>query len=179
MQDVHVKLNPGFPCKSSIQRAEDYFIFVSKLDLNLKNELIKVCILSTALYGAEAWTLGKVVQKYLESFEMWGWRRMEISWTDRVKSKEVLHRVKEERNVIHAVKRRKATWTGHILRRNCRLNHVIEGKIEGIGRQGRYVSGYWLTLRKREDTGNWKRQQLIDLLFAFHALVSQTVWWCV
>ena len=109
MQDVHVKLNPGFPCKSSIQRAEDYFIFVSKLDLNLKNELIKVCILSTALYGAEAWTLGKVVQKYLESFEMWGWRRMEISWTDRVKSKEVLHRVKEERNVIHAVKRRKAT----------------------------------------------------------------------
>jgi len=58
------------------------------------------------LYGAEAW---KVVQKYLESFEVWGWRRMEISWTDRVKSKEVLYRVKEERNVIRTVKRRKAT----------------------------------------------------------------------
>jgi hypothetical protein len=30
-------------------------------------------------------------QKYLESFEMWCWRRMETtSWTDRVKNEEVL-----------------------------------------------------------------------------------------
>jgi len=90
------------------------------------------------MYGAEAWTLGEIVQKYLESFEVWRWRRMEeISWTDRVKSEEVLHRVKEERNLIHTVKRRKATRTGHILRRNCRLIHVIEGKIERTGRRGR------------------------------------------
>ena len=61
------------------------------------------------MYGAEAWTLGKAVQKYLESFEMCGWRRMEFSWTDRVKSKEVLQRVKEERTVIRTAKRRKAT----------------------------------------------------------------------
>ena len=33
---------------------------------------------------------------------------MEISWTDRVKNEEVLHRVKEERNVIYTIKRRKA-----------------------------------------------------------------------
>jgi hypothetical protein len=44
--------------------------------------------------GAETWTLPKVDQKYLESFEMWCWRRMEkISWTDRVRNEEVLHRV--------------------------------------------------------------------------------------
>ena len=36
-------------------------------------------------FGAENLTLQKVDQKYLESFEMWCWRRMEkISWTDRV-----------------------------------------------------------------------------------------------
>ena len=35
--------------------------------------------------------LRKVVEKYLESFEMWCWRRMEkISWTDRVRNEEVL-----------------------------------------------------------------------------------------
>ena len=27
--------------------------------------------------------------------------------------------------------KRKATWIGHILRRNCLLKHVIEGKIAG------------------------------------------------
>jgi hypothetical protein len=35
------------------------------------------------------------------------------------------------------IKRRKATWIGHILRRNCLIKHVSEGKIEGVGRGGR------------------------------------------
>jgi hypothetical protein len=86
------------------------------------------------LYGAETWTLRKVDQKYLESFEMWCWRRMEkISWIDRVRNEEVrvLHRVKEERNMLHTIKRIKANWIGHILRRNCLLKHVIVGKLEG------------------------------------------------
>jgi hypothetical protein len=73
---------------------------------------------------------------------MWRWRRMEkISWTDRVRNEEVLHRVKEERNILHTIQIRKANWIGHILRRNCLLKHVIEGKIEGrievAGRRGR------------------------------------------
>jgi hypothetical protein len=62
-------------------------------------------------------------------------------WTDRVRNEEVLHRVKEERNIVHTKKRRKANWIGHILRRNCLLKHVIEGKLEGriemTGRRGR------------------------------------------
>jgi hypothetical protein len=94
------------------------------------------------LCGAETWTLRKVDKKYLESFEMWCWRRMEkISWTDRVRNEEVLHGVKEERNIVHTIKRRKANWIGHILRRNCLLKQVIEGEIEGriemTGRRGR------------------------------------------
>jgi hypothetical protein len=63
-----------------------------------------------------------------------------ISWTDRVRN-EVLHRVKGERNIVHTIIRRKANWIGHILRRNCLLKHVIEGKLEGrievTGRRGR------------------------------------------
>jgi len=62
---------------------------------------------------------------------MWYCRKMEkISWTDRVEN-EVLHSVKEERNILHTVDEKKANWIGHILRRNCFLKHVIEGKIEG------------------------------------------------
>jgi hypothetical protein len=64
-----------------------------------------------------------------------------ISWTDRVRNEEVLHRVKEERNIVHTITRGKANWIGHILRRNCLLKHVIEGKLEGrmemTGRRGR------------------------------------------
>jgi predicted AlkP superfamily pyrophosphatase or phosphodiesterase len=63
---------------------------------------------------------------------------MEISWTDRVKN-EVLHRAKEERNVLHTINTRKPNWIGHIWHSNCLLKHVIEGKVGGIvvkGRQG-------------------------------------------
>ena len=47
-----------------------------------------------ALYGAETWMLQAADHKYLESFEMWCWRRMEkISWTDHVRNEDVLLRV--------------------------------------------------------------------------------------
>jgi hypothetical protein len=110
--------------KAAFNKKKD--LFTSKLDLNLRKKLVKCYIWSIALYGAETWTLWKMDQKYLESFEMWCWRRMEkISWTGRVRNEEVLHRVKEERNILHTIKRRKANSIGHILRRNCLLKHVI------------------------------------------------------
>jgi hypothetical protein len=52
-------------------------LFTSKLELNLRKKLVKCYIWSIALYGAETWTHRKVYQKYLESSEMWCWRRME------------------------------------------------------------------------------------------------------
>ena len=69
----------------------------------------------------------------------------------------VLHRVKCESNLLHAVKGRKANWIGNILRRNCLLKQGIEGKIEGTievtvrrGRRGKLLpdglkenSGYY------------------------------------
>jgi hypothetical protein len=35
---------------------------------------------------------------------------MEITWTDHVKNEEVLHRVKEERNILPTIRRRKVKW---------------------------------------------------------------------
>ena len=45
------------------------------------------------------------------------------------------------RNILHEIRKRKANWIGHILRRNSLLQRVTEGKIQGgievTGRQGR------------------------------------------
>ena len=117
-------------------------LFTSTLDLELRKKLVKCHIWSIALYGAETWKLRAVEQKHLESFEMWCWRRLEkISWTDHVRNEEVLLRVKGQRNILHEISKLKADWIGHILRRNCLLQGVIEGKIKGgievTGRRGR------------------------------------------
>jgi hypothetical protein len=39
--------------------------------------------------------------------------------------------VSEQRNILHEIRKRKANWIGHILRRNCLLKEVIEGNIKG------------------------------------------------
>jgi len=61
--------------KSSIQQEEETFHF--QIGLKFKEETMKCYIWSIALYGTESWTLQKVDQKYLISFEMFCWRRME------------------------------------------------------------------------------------------------------
>ena len=76
---------------------------------------MKYYVRSIAFLGAEILTLCKVDQKRRESFEMWCWRRTEkSSRSDRVRCEEVLQRVKEERNILQVIKRRKANRIGHI-----------------------------------------------------------------
>jgi len=97
-------------------------LFTSTLGLELRKKLVKCYIWSIALYGAETWTLRAVDPKHLESFKMWYWRRMEkISWTDHVRNEDVLLTVKEERNILHEIRKWKAHWIGHILHGNCLL----------------------------------------------------------
>ena len=49
-----------------------------------------------------------------------------------IKDMKYIHQLSDsgERNILHTIKRKKANWIGHILRRNCLLKHVIGGKIE-------------------------------------------------
>jgi hypothetical protein len=75
--------------------------------------------------------LGRLDQKHLESFEMWCWRRLEISWADHVGNEEALFRIKEQRNILHEIRKRKANGIGHIVRRNCLLQRGIQEKIRG------------------------------------------------
>jgi len=51
-----------------------------------------------------------------------------------MKNDVVVHRKKEERNSLNNIKHRKFNWTGHILHKNCLLEHVSEGKMEGMER---------------------------------------------
>ena len=58
-----------------------------------------------------------------------GWKRS--VGTDHVRNEEVLLRVKEQRNILHEIRKRKANWIRHILRRNCLLQRVIEERYKG------------------------------------------------
>jgi hypothetical protein len=64
----------------------------------------------------------------------------------------VLQRVKEEKNIPHTIKRKKAKWIGHMLSRNWLLIHVTCGEIarrtEVMKDEEENISRYWMTLNK-------------------------------
>ena len=89
---------------------------------------------------------------------------MEISWTDQVRNEEVLLRVNEQRNILHEIRKRKANWIGHTLRRNCLLKQVIEGKITGdmevTRRRGRKCRKLLDNLKDRRGYSHLKEEAL-------------------
>lgn len=113
-----------------------------RIPIKLRKRFAKCYIWSVVLYGSETWTMRKKEEKYLESFEMWLWRRMEkIKWSDKIRNEEVLRRVGEERSILKTIKKRKANWLGHILRRDCIQRRIMEDKIEGKRGRGRRKFG--------------------------------------
>ena len=75
-----------------------------------------------------------------------------------------LLRVKEQRNILHEIRKWKASWIGHILRRNCLLQRIIKGKIKGeidvTGTQGRRHRKLLDDLKKRRGYSHLKEEAL-------------------
>ena len=82
-----------------------------------------------------------------------------MSWIDHTKN-EVLRGVKEERNILSAVKRRKANWVGHVLRRSCLLKYVVERKIVGKGKRGRRLKQLRSDLCDKRRNWNFQEEAL-------------------
>ena len=78
------------------------------------------------------------------------------------KNEDVLLRVKEQRNILHEILKRKANWIGHILHRNCLLQRVIEGRmkvgIEVTGRRGRRRRKLLGDLKERKGYSHLKEE---------------------
>jgi ribosomal 50S subunit-associated protein YjgA (DUF615 family) len=94
-----------------------------------------------------------------------------INWTDHVRNEDVLHRVKEQRNTLHEIRKRKSNWIGHVLRRNCLLQRVTEEKIqvwiEVTGREGRRRRKLLDDLKERRGYFHLKEEALDRTMWRF------------
>jgi hypothetical protein len=81
-----------------------------------------------------------------------------------VRNEELLLRVKEQRNILHEISKRKANRIGHILCRNCLLRQVIEGNTKGgvevTGSQGRIRRKLLDDLKERKGYSHMKEEAL-------------------
>jgi hypothetical protein len=87
-----------------------------------------------------------------------------LHWTDHVRNEDVLLRVKEQSNILHEISKWKVNWIGHILHRNCLLQWVTEGKIQGgievTGRQERRRSKLLDDLKERRGYSHLKEKAM-------------------
>ena len=105
--------------------------------------VIKAYIWSTLLYGCETWTINKEMEKRLEAFEMWCWRRMlRISWTERRTNDSVLEEIRKPRELMKIIRTRQLNFLGHVMRREAMENISLTGRISGSRGRGRPRTKY-------------------------------------
>lgn len=113
---------------------------------------------SVVLFGTKTWTERRKEAQYSESFEMWRWRRLQsIKWTDKIKSDQVLERVKEGKCMLHAVMKMKVDWLGHILKTKSILKVITKGRIIGKTSRGRKKHEMLTDLRGSQSYKRLKR----------------------
>ena len=86
------------------------------VSMRVKGKIYRAIVLSTLLYGVEAWTVYRRQVKKLHAFMMRHLRSiMRITWMDKMTNKEILERTglpsMEDRLI-----RKNLRWTGHLMR---------------------------------------------------------------
>ena len=151
--------------KNRINLAKSKFSTMAKiltsrsLKIPTKLKMLKCYVFSIFTYGAEAWTLTKVLENKIEAFEMWCLRRIsKISWKDKVSNEDVLIKLNTERQLLRDIQRRKCRYYGHIKRKGNILTTAVEGRLQGKRPRGRPRNNWfgdvkeWTKLSARECT---------------------------
>ena len=107
------------------------------IGMDLKKQLVRSLIWSTALYGSESWALKKCDEKLVTAFEMWVWRRLlRTSWTERKTNTWLREKIgiglPEEKGILEQIRHRKLSKYCHRKRRSDSVVlATIKGEIEG------------------------------------------------
>ena len=90
--------------KCRIEQARRQFMSMKKLfvrsdlSLQLRMRMIRCYVFSILLYGCESWTLDQYIEKRIDAFEMYIYRRLlRIPWVLKISNEEVLHRMKKQK----------------------------------------------------------------------------------
>ncbi|GFO06435.1 endonuclease-reverse transcriptase [Plakobranchus ocellatus] len=111
------------------------------ISIETRKRALQCYIEPVLMYGCGAWTISKQIQNKLEATEMWFLRRMlRIPWTAKKTNERVLNEANKRRSMVRTIiiiRKRQATFLGHVMRRG-KLEHLVTtGKFEGKRSRGR------------------------------------------
>ena len=116
-----------------------YKVLTSRaVSLDTRIRLLKCYIWSTLLYECETWTLSKTLEKRIEAFEIWTFRRiLKIAWANQKTNDEILNMAKCKKSLLNIIMRRKLQYFGYIIRKSSLQKLLLEGKVDGKRQRGR------------------------------------------
>ena len=148
MEQVHsfVYLGSQFTlyarCEKEIRRrigiAKSAFTSMSKVltsrDIHMTVRIIvlRCYVWSTLLYVCETWTISVAMQKKIDTFETWLYRRMlRISWMDMFTNEEVYRRMNTKQSLLVDIVRQQMNLLGHVLRKEEMEHLVVTSFVDG------------------------------------------------
>lgn len=109
-----------------------------KIRLDIRIRILKCYVWTVYRYASETWTISKTVERRVNAFEHWCYRRiLRISWTDKIRNEEVLRRIGIDGpmllDLIQSTKRRFIDG----VRKDELSRLVMQGKVPGKASRGR------------------------------------------
>ena len=108
------------------------------LTLPAKVRLVKAMVFPVLMYGCESWTVKKLSNKELSTFELWCWRRLlRVPCTVRRSNQSILKGISPEYSLEGLMLKLKLQYSGHLMQRTDSLEKTLMlGKTEGRRRRG-------------------------------------------
>ena len=116
------------------------------ITLPTKVHLVKAMVFLVVMCGCESWTVKKVEQQRIDSFELWCWRRLlRVPWTARRANQSILKEISPECSLEGLMLKLKLQYFGHLMWRAESFQKTpMLRKIGGRRRRG------------------WQRMRLLD-----------------
>ncbi|GFR58002.1 endonuclease-reverse transcriptase [Elysia marginata] len=126
--------------KTSQRFWENKELLRRNVGFNTKKRILACYIFLVFNYGCETWSYPKTVQKKIQMFEMWRYRRpLNVLWTEEKTNKEIIQIADIGERLLQQLMKRKVRYAGHIMRgrSGLLLQLPLEGKIKGKRGQGK------------------------------------------
>ena len=116
----------------------DSILKSSDITLPTKVHIIKLWVFPVVMYGCESWTKNKAEHRWIDTFELWCWRRLfRVPWTARRSNQSILKEIHPEYSLEGLMLKLKLQRLGLLMQRADSLEKpLMLGKTEGKWRRG-------------------------------------------
>ena len=112
-----------------------------ELPISLKRTLVQLMIWPIMSYGSETWIYLKSVQKMINVFERWCYRRMlRIAWTEHVTNEGVFNKANTKPTLLDGLLKRRLASHGQLVRKRGITLDLMIGRLHATRPRGRPIT---------------------------------------